>query len=189
MTYHVEKLVAPHISDEDATQLIVLVCSVYPERKPREQTLLEDFRRAWRGYCGPPEMATQRFIIRQNNRIIANATILPRWISTATGRLKIAGLCGVASHPDVRGLGYGKAVTRAAFDAVDAGEFDFALFQTGEARGFYDLLGCAIVNNEIINSLNEEAPRSNPFRDEFVMRYPAGGDWPGGEIDLLGNGY
>jgi len=55
-------------------------------------------------------------------------------------------------------------------------------------RPFYEKLGAVVVDNRIVNSLADN-PAANPFWDEVVMRYPAGGDWPSGAIDLRGPGY
>ena len=184
----IEQLVAPHISPEDIQQLAALSCEVFPAPTKTEkdtrlhlQNLLRD--------CGSGKDARRCYVIRIDGRIVASASITPRTIATSQRRIVVAGLCGVMCDVRQRGLGWGKAVVQKAFETVDAGEFEWTLFQTGEARGFYEKLGCCIVENRIVNSLNDEIPQANPLWEPWAMRYPCTNDWPDGTIDLLGAAY
>ena len=185
----VEVLIAPQISEADIHQLASLFCLVFPDDERDERAFAQSMCRAWLSYSGPPELGGRRFVLRDGGRIVANANLMPRPILTARGREVIAGLCAVMSHPDVRGRGFGKATVRAALDCVDADEFPFALFQTSDARGFYEKLGCQVVSNPIVNSLDIDNPKANPFWEPWVMCYTARRGLPDGEIDLLGRGY
>ncbi len=96
----------------------------------------------------------------------------------------------VATDPDYRGQGLGALMIKSAFDLVDLGMFEAALFQTSyEVQPFYEDFGATKVENLIINSLDEENPTVCPFHDDLVMRYPAIAAWPLGTIDLNGAGY
>jgi GNAT superfamily N-acetyltransferase len=184
----VEVLTMPFISNQDMDQLISLSCAVHPSLVAGRDGFAEKVRRTWQGYSGSPELAGRRFIARHEGRIVANANLFPRPVITSRGPETIAAIAGVSSHPDVRGMGFGKAVVRAIFDRIDADEFPFALFQTGEAREFYEKLGCTLVPNTIVNSRDEQNPDANPFWDKWVMCYAPRG-LPEGNIDLLGKGY
>ena len=142
------------------------------------------------GYDGPQEQTPRSFLVRSGGEVvIAHAASICRTIGTVTGDLTIAGLARVCAHPDCRGHGLGELVTRAVFDLVDEGAFPFSLFQTTPpVRAFYERLGCAVIENPIVNSL-ADAPTANPFKDPVIMRYPATGRWPDGTIDLRGPGY
>lgn len=133
--------------------------------------------------------APRSYVIGTGERLIAHAVVFPRTIRTSAGELTIAALASVCSDPDHRGEGLGEAIARAALGPVDAGEFPFSLFQTGQRiRPFYEKLGAVTVTNPIINSLGA-SPKGNPFWHEVVMRYPSQGAWPSGTIDLRGPGY
>jgi GNAT superfamily N-acetyltransferase len=128
-------------------------------------------------------------VVRREGEIVSSATVVPKVIGTSAGLLKVAGLCGVMTHPDARGQGLGKEVVLSAFQRVDSGEFPFAVFQTGAARGFYERLNCCVIEARIVNSLNEADPQASPLWDPFPMRYPCGGDWPEGELDFAGGAW
>lgn len=134
----------------------------------------------------PVDAAVSFHFVRREGRIVASANVVPRLVATVPGDFVVAGLCGVMSHPEVRGMGLGKAVVLSAFGRVDEGEFPCALFQTGAARAFYEKLGCRVVANPIINSFNTLDPGASPLWDAWPMRYPGHSAWPDGTIDLLG---
>jgi GNAT superfamily N-acetyltransferase len=142
-----------------------------------------------REYRGPAEQAPRALVVVEAGRLLAHAAIVPR-VAIADGReISIAGLSRVCTDPAARGRGFGEQVVRAALDLVDAGVFDCSLFQVSErVRPFYERLGAVTVQNRIVNSLAAD-PLANPFWDDLVMRYPAGGGWPTGTIDLRGPGY
>ncbi|HEX6961059.1 MAG TPA: GNAT family N-acetyltransferase [Lacipirellula sp.] len=140
-------------------------------------------------YADATDSWPRSLVIVEEGRVVAHAALLPRTIGTALGELSIAGLARVCTSAAVRGRGLGEQVTRAALGLIDAGEFDYALFQTNRrVQGFYEKLGAVLVKNPIVNSLGAD-PNANPFWDEIVMRYPSDEDWPGGTIDLRGPGY
>ncbi len=139
-------------------------------------------------YLGSNESPRSLVVVEQG-RVVAHAAMLPRWIGTEHGEVLVGGLSRVCTEPAARGRGLGELLVRSAFDLVDAGTFEFALFQLSErVRGFYERLGAVPVENRIVNSLAAEA-NAEAFWDELVMRYPAGSDWPSGEIDLRGPGW
>ena len=187
-----EILVAGDVSDADLDRLTALFCAVYPDPARDLRAFHEATRERWQRYGGPEELRPRRFIIRGDagDSIIAKASLLPRRVRTSRGEELIAGLGDVTTHPDHRNRGLGVAVVRAVFDLVDGGGYALSLFQTANARVFYEKLGCRIVTNPIVNSLDPTAPTANPFRDQWVMSYLAPGHMmPPGEIDLLGPGY
>lgn len=111
-----------------------------------------------------------------------------RTIGPSHGELDVLALGGVATDPDHQGKGFGQEVVRDAFKRVVNGEVAVCLFQTGPARGFYERLGCVVVDNRFVNGAGDP-PDQNPWIDEWVMQYPANAHWPEGEMDLRGAGY
>jgi GNAT superfamily N-acetyltransferase len=186
---HVESLDARSFSETDALAIGELLARVWPKPdKPaefRKQQMLD----LGVGYSGPDAQAPRSFVIRDGGKVLAHAAVFPRTIGTSTGETTIAALCRVCSDPECRGQGFGELVVRGVFDLVDAGEFRWSLFQTTPpVRPFYEKLGAAAIDNTVVNSLGGD-PREHPFWDPVLMRYPAAGDWPAGEIDLRGPGY
>ena len=76
-------------------------------------------------------------------------------IETASGKRHVLGIGGVASAPEFRRQGLGRAVVEAAFSRCrpHAGMFEedgsCALFQTS-ARGFYEKLGAGVIDRMAI---------------------------------------
>jgi GNAT superfamily N-acetyltransferase len=190
----VERLGTSNINGDDVEQLAELFCRVFPDQAGERGAFVERMRKTWLASTSPPPLCHRLFVARDGSgsarRIVASANLAPRSVMSSHGPRTIAALYAVKSDPAVRGLGFGKAVVRAAFDCVDAGEFPFALFQTNEARRFYEKLGCRLVTNRIVNSRDPADPNASPFWEPYVMCYaPRRDELPGGEIDLLGPGY
>jgi GNAT superfamily N-acetyltransferase len=140
-------------------------------------------------YVGPARQAPRAMVVVEGSKVLAHAAIVPRFAATASGDLAIAGLARVCTAAEARGRGLGRAVVRAVFEVVDAGDFDFSLFQTKQRlRTFYEGLGATLVDNKMVNSTATD-PAAEAFWDEVAMRYPAHGQWPQGCIDLRGPGF
>ena len=130
---------------------------------------------------------SKRFVLWEDDQAVAHALTFEREIFTTGGSLKQMALAAVCVAESRRGEGLGARVTRKAFEQVDNGVWPVSVFQTPVA-GFYEKLGGRIVDNEFVNSRNEEDPQANPWW-EAVMIYPADFPWPVGRIDLNGGGY
>jgi len=185
----IETLDARTFTGADASAIGELLAVVWPNpEKPakfRTQQMLEMSQ----GYTGSDAQAPRSYVIREADKVLAHAAILPRTIGTTAGEMTIAGMARVCSHPEQRGRGLGELIAKAALEPIDLGAFPYALFQTSpEVRPFYEKLGACVVENTIVNSLGED-PLVSPFRDKVIMCYPSGGAWPEGEIDLRGPGY
>lgn len=187
--YVAEELDARTYSVADARAIADLLCLVWPKPEKtadiRQEQLLE------LGYCyrGPAVQHPRSFVIREGDRVIAHAGLLPRTICTQEGDITVAGLSRVCSDPEFRGKGLGELVVREVFSLIDAGVFRFSLFQTShKVRPFYEKLGATLVANRIVNSLSDDGLVC-PFWDDVVLRYPRDRYWPEGEIDLRGPGY
>ncbi|WP_319476055.1 GNAT family N-acetyltransferase [Marispirochaeta aestuarii] len=134
-------------------------------------------------------------VFREKDAAVAAALIFPREIHTPRGSLTLMALSGVCVRSDLRGQGLGAGVVRKAFSFVGQGLYRVSLFQTSyRVAPFYESLGCCRVDNPFINSLtpdnaDPEALRRSVFWDDVVMIYPAGFDWPAGQIDLCGSAY
>jgi GNAT superfamily N-acetyltransferase len=178
------------ISGDEALAVGELLAKVFPkpDKGPVERAL--QLKRIGEDYVGPAEFAPVSHVILQEDRVVAHAITFGRTVGVPCGELTVMALAYVATDPDCRGQGLGAAVTHAAFARVDEGDFPYAMFQTSfKVRPFYEQIGCQLVENRIYNSLNVEDPQANPFWDDVVLRYPAEGDWPVGDIDLRGRGY
>jgi len=131
-----------------------------------------------------------RYAVRDAaGRWLGNAGTLTRTLGTTRGPMRVLGLLDVATLPETRGRGLGAAVVRAAWGPVDAGRVSACLFETGEARAFYEKLGARVIDNPLVNTLAEGGVDRQPFADPWAMIYPAEADWPTGEIDLRGPGF
>lgn len=129
-----------------------------------------------------------RYVVFDGDEPVANAAVIYRRVQTDAGPMDVLGLSDVATSPRHRGQGLGVRVVEAAFAEIGAGLGRFFLFQTGEARHFYEQLGCRVVDNRFFDSTAEDRTAS-PFTDACVMVYPGDGDWPVGPIDLQGPGF
>ncbi len=180
---------ARDFTPEQARAIGELINHVWPKATLTAEDRAEQQLDIGREYDGPAAQAPRALVIVEAGRVVANATMRPRTIGTERGEMIIGGLALVCTDPALRGHGLGEAVVRAAFDLVDAGDFQFALFQTKRRlQSFYEKCGATPVDNRIVNSLGDD-PEANPFWDEVVLRYPANGNWPAGTIDLRGPGY
>jgi predicted N-acetyltransferase YhbS len=185
----VETLDARHLTEADALAIAELLVRVWPDSHKTVEVRQQQMLDMGRDYQGPDQQAPRSFVIREQGRVIAHSAVIPRTIGTADGELTIAGLARVGTDPDQRGRGLGAVVVRPVFELVDQGAFTFSLFQTtDEVSNFYKKLGCATVDNPIVNSLAEDENHS-PFWDKVILRYPDGPGWPEGKIDLRGPGY
>ena len=165
------------------------LCALYDRVWPPSGETLVERREAARADWGGE--ARQFAALWSGDALRAVAMWFPRIVRTANGPQRVQALAGVCSDPEVRGRGLGRRVVRAAFGAVDRGEYAVALFQTPVPE-FYAKLGARPVVNGFRNSRFKAGDRGTaerPWWDPHVMIYPAGFPWPEGPIDLLGPGY
>jgi len=185
----IESLDLRTVSEADALEIAKLLVSVWPKSKKtvaiRQRQLIELGQK----FDLHEELAPLSFLIRESGQLIAHSAVLPRAIGTSAGDLEIAGLTRVCTAPAQRGRGLGEIIVRPVFDLVDSKVYQFSLFQTTQdVKPFYEKLGACVIKNSIVNSLGTDLHES-PFWDKVIMRYPSGGPWPEGEIDLRGPGY
>jgi predicted N-acetyltransferase YhbS len=190
MTSHIETLDHRKVAEADARAIAELVVAIWPKPGRTVETRTAEMLRQWKDYRGPEDEHPRSFFVRETGKIIAHAAIEPRTIETSAGLMTILALSRVCTDPAVRGQKLGQAVVRAAFELVDNGTFEFALFQTRDTVSpFYERLGSAAVDNRFINSRADD-PTAKPFWDPVIMRYPgAKSGWPSGQIDLHGPGW
>jgi len=185
----IETLDARTMTESDARAIGELLEVVWPNPEKPLPYRMQQMLDMGQGHCATEEQAPRSFVIREDDRVIAHAAVIPRTIGTSAGDMTIAGLLRVCAAPEERGRGLGEKIVRPVFDLVDTGVFPFALFQTSpEVKPFYEKLGACEIQNRMVNSLGED-PEASPFWDRVVMRYPTSGAWPEGEIDLRGPGY
>jgi predicted GNAT family N-acyltransferase len=177
------------ITETDAQAIATSFVAIWPKPGRTVETMTSSLLSQWRDYRGPDAQHPRAFVIREDGRVTAHAAAYPRVVGTAAGEMTLMALARVCTDPVARGRKLGQAVTKAALELVDNGPFPFALFQTNEqVAPFYERLGAVAVNNEFINSTADD-PAFPPFWDRIIMRYPATGNWPAGQIDLCGPGW
>lgn len=185
----IETIDLRNVSEPDARAMAELLVAIWPKPGRTVETFVADILSRWRDYPGPEEQHPRAFLVREAGRLIAQASAYPRTIGTMDGDITILALARVCTDPAVRGRKLGQAVAQAAFELVDRGQFPFALFQTRDTvRAFYEKLGAVAVDNRFVNSSAEDLT-ANPWWEPAIMRYPAEGSWPEGEIDLKGPGW
>jgi predicted GNAT family N-acyltransferase len=185
----VETLDRRNLSEPDARAVAELLCTIWPKPGRTVEVRMAELMDYWKDYEGPEDEHPRLFVIREEDRVIACASVAPRTVGTSRGDMTVQALARVCTDPAARGRGLGQRVVRAAFELVDRGPFPFSLFQTSEkVRPYYEKLGAVVATNRIVNSRGDD-PTKNPFWDIVVMRYPAGPGWPEGEIDLRGPGW
>ena len=152
-----------------------------------EDRITEMLSRA--GSDDPQILTGRRFVVWQADRVIAHARTFVRHISIGDQEVPVLALATVCSDPEMRGQGLGGLVTHRAFEQVGRNGWpEVSLFQT-PVPVFYEKLNCRIVTNRFVNLLNADDPQANPWRDDTVMIYPSGFDWPNGVVNLNGPDY
>jgi predicted N-acetyltransferase YhbS len=177
------------INEADARAIAELVCAIWPKPNRTVNSLTADLTTLWKNYRGVESQYPRSFAIREDGRVIAHASAVPRTVGTSSGDMTVLALARVCTAPEARGRQLGHAMARAAFNLVDDGTYPFALFQTNEAiKPFYDRLRAVPATNQFVNSLAVD-PAAPAFWDRVIMRYPAKAGWPDGQIDLRGPGW
>ena len=190
MKQQVVSIPLPSISREKALQIGTFLAEVWQKPGKGPEYRANQLIDRGKAYMGPEDRAPHSLVIYDDDQVVAHTLIFERIIGTGLGQMSAMALGMVSSSPNHRGKGLGGTIVKEAFSHVDQGLFELSLFQTSHAvRPFYEKLGCCLVENPVINSLDGQHPHENPFKDEIVMRYPAEASWPEGEIDLLGEGY
>ena len=113
----------------------------------------------------------------------------PATIRTSAGDMTVLALCRVCTDPAVRGKKLGRPSSKRRSSWSMTARIRFRCFKrANEVRPFYEKLGAITVDNRFFNSQAAD-PAANPFWDPVIMRYPATGNWPAGEIDTNGPGW
>ena len=183
LSQHTEK----ELTESQVWSIVSLIQSVWPNvDKTIVETVAECMDRA--SVDRAADSNSKRFVLWEDDQAVAHALTFEREIFTTGGSLKQMGLAAVCVAESRRDEGLGAQVMRKAFEQVDNGVWPVSVFQT-PVPGFYEKLGGRIVDNEFVNSKNEENPQANPWWVGEVMIYPAEFPWPEGRIDLNGGGY
>jgi GNAT superfamily N-acetyltransferase len=182
----VQRYLTSAMSDWDLKAVYALLWQVWPGQGSFEEAFVRFKNRVLEktenAACRP------RFTIWKDGQVVAHASIFARDVHTEAGSIRLGALSAVCTHPGYRGQGFGARVVRAAFDLIDNGTFPVSLWMT-TVPVFYEKLGARIVENTWINRRSTENPLADPWPDEQKMIYPAGYDWPAGQIDLNGPPY
>ena len=182
LSEHTEK----ELTESQVWSIVTLDQSVWPSKDKTVDEIAAECMELAR-VDSAADSNSKRFVLWEDDQAVAHALTFEREIFTTGGSLKQMALAAVCVAESRRGEGLGARVTRKAFEQVDNGVWPVSVFQT-PVPGFYEKLGGRIVDNEFVNSKNEEDPQTNPWW-EAVMIYPADFPWPVGQIDLNGGGY
>lgn len=178
-------------SREQAWAIVALLQKVWPSLTKTMPELVDDFfAPAPHKYSLRPEEIEQvtRIVMWDDSAAIAHAEFFPRQIRTPNGELQVMASARLCVDPERRGENLGDKIARLLFERVDEGQFDVTLFQTFIPH-FFEKFGARMVNNRFVNSKNSGYPDHNPWTEDYVMIYPAGYDWPDGQIDINGPDY
>src|SRR5690242_1823787 len=104
------------ISEPDARAIAELVVKIWPKPDRTVDSFTADLLTQWKDYDGPENQHPRSFLIRENGRVIAHASVYPRTINTPVGTRTIAALARVCTDPSVRGRKLGDAVVRKSFE-------------------------------------------------------------------------
>ena len=176
------------LSLPEATRIVELTNSIWPQTEKPESDIVQELLQKAKAPETPVTSKRTRFVIWENERVVAHAQVFVRRIFTGSGDKDVLALAGVCTDLASRGQGMGVAVVQRAFERLAELELSACLFQTGVVP-FYEKLGARTIDNRFVNRANTEDPSANPWWDKAVMIYPANTDWPEGEIDLGGVGY
>lgn len=169
------------VKDSELMAAAHLMLKTWPKDGLTEEGVFKDFKRHLFDPSGVYHLA-----LSPEGRLLGCAKSYARRVNIGGRDCDIMALAGVAVEQECRGGGLGAALVRAAFARVDNGEFRLSIFQTA-VPGFYLKLGCAVVENPVINSFN---PGASPFWDPYIIAYPAARlPEKHHKIDLLGPGY
>jgi 2-polyprenyl-3-methyl-5-hydroxy-6-metoxy-1,4-benzoquinol methylase len=151
----------------------------WPAENPVDQFLAREADRLAAG------VRARRSLVWRGSEPVAHAAIFGRQVKTRQAVLQVGAISAVCVAAGERRAGLGTRVVRRLFDLVDQGEYPVALWQTKQV-GFYEKLGARPVQNEWVNSQNNENPDADPWPNEVKMIYPPDYGWPEGPIDLNG---
>ena len=176
------------LNEELATAFINLLNAIWPSKDKSENDLVEEIIRESSRPDDEIESNKTRFVIWENDVVVAHAEVFVRRIFTQEGEKDVLALAGVCTDLGFRGRNLGVEIVRAALAKLTEFDLDVCLFQTG-VPSFYEKLGGRIIDNRVVNhhhptERQADDPDANPFWDETVMIYPANADWPTGTIEL-----
>src|SRR6266511_3598812 len=96
------QILTPPISDAECDDFAALFATVYPNQVPDLTAFAVGVRQAWQRPAASQE-GHRRFILREQGKLVANASLYPKTIKTSRGQELIAGIADVLTHPDARG--------------------------------------------------------------------------------------
>ncbi len=123
---------------------------------------------------------------RLDGRIVSMVGVLTRKIRVGQQVITVAGVGGVATHPDYqrRGLA-GQLMQRAADFMRDELRVPFALLVCSDLRvHYYAKFGWQLIGSQM---RFDYQGKKRTFKDNVMVLSLAGESWPEGTVDLCGN--
>lgn len=122
---------------------------------------------------------------RLEGRLVSRIAIIQRSINVGDQTVRIAGIGGVATHPDWRRNGFARRLLQASLDFIrSTNAFDFSmLFCADEMIPYYGKSGYSQVHNPLY--IWQKGQRV-PFNDNKMVLPVSGMSWPEGEVDVQG---
>jgi nodulation protein A len=125
---------------------------------------------------------------RLGGRLVSQIGIVDRIIRIGAQNLSIAGVGGVATHPEYRRRGFARILLQTAVEQMrQRGGYDFAmLFCDTSMIPYYSASGFNLVHNPVY-ILQSDQPAL--FEDNKMVRPLSGKPWPEGDVDLNGQSW
>lgn len=124
-----------------------------------------------------------RWMIRNDDELIAHITIHDKIIEADDRTFRIGGIAEVCVHPDHRGQGHVKTMLAEVHNWLEQQAFDFAmLFGNPDV---YTSSGYAVINN-VFNESADDGGNIVRKRISPMIRLTGSDGWPSGDILLPG---
>ena len=122
---------------------------------------------------------------RLDGRLVSQIGIVDRTIQAGGQTLSIAGVGGVATHPDFQRRGFARVLLQAAYEQMrQRGGYDFAMLFCGTLMiPYYTKRGYCLVHNPLYIL---QSGQRVLFDSNKMVRPLSGKPWPEGEVDVNG---
>lgn len=105
-----------------------------------------------------------QFLFYSNSTIISHVGVILKQTIINKKRYKVAGICGVVTHPNYRGKGYALKLLEKAVIYMIENQADFSVFTCHQDLvNFYEKAGWRSTKNALIGGTSEHPMSSNQY--------------------------